>query len=312
MDVSVPGPSAGSGIAGAQASGELLAIALLQIAAAGYDQAANMESGVAACRRAASQGADIALFPELWNVGYAFEDGDIERWRAQAVPHDGSFVRRFAALAADLHMAIAVTYLERRDGAPRNTLTLFDRRGREVLTYAKVHTCGFDSPEAVLEPGDRFVVAPLETAAGSVAVGAMICFDREFPEAARVLALEGAEIVLVPNACEMESNRLGQLRARAFENMVAVALANYPAPAQNGHSVVYDPIAFDEAGVSRDTCIVEAGAGEDVVVARLDLTALREWRRREVWGGAWRRPGAYGPLVRPGSGGGHGDGRTRH
>ena len=100
---------------------------------------------------------------------------------------------------------------------------------------------------------DRFVVAPLEIAAGSVAVGAIICFDREFPEAARVLALEGAELVLVPNACEMESNRLGQLRARAFENMVVVALTNYPAPAQNGHSVVYDPIAFDGVGVSRDT-----------------------------------------------------------
>ena len=307
-------PPAAADLAGAPASGELLTIALLQIAAVGYDQTANLERGVAACRRAAALGADVALFPELWNIGYAFEDGDAERWRAQAVPRDGEFVRRFAELAAELEMAIAVTYLERgaavAGGAAglRNTLDLFDRRGREALSYAKVHTCGFDAPEAMLEPGPGFVVAPLETAAGSVAVGAMICFDREFPEAARVLALEGAELVLVPNACEMEANRLGQLRARAFENMVAVALANYPAPAQNGHSVVYDPIAFGEAGVSRDTCIVEAGAEEGVVVARLDLAALREWRRREVWGGAWRRPGAYGPLIRPGSGEGVRDG----
>ena len=292
------------------ASGPWLGIGLLQVQAAGYDQAANLERGAAACRRAAALGADVALFPEMWNIGYAFEDGDVDRWRAQAVPRDGPLVRRFAGLAAELEMAIAITYLESRAAAPRNTLTLFDRRGREVLTYAKVHTCGFDDPEALLEPGSGFVVAPLETAAGTVSVGVMICFDREFPEAARVLALEGAELVLVPNACEMEANRLGQLRARAFENMIAVALANYPAPAQNGHSVVYDPIAFDGAGAGRDTCVAEAGAAEEVLVARLDLGALREWRRRQVWGGAWRRPWAYWPLVRPGAGTCPADGRT--
>ena len=99
-----------------------------------------------------------------------------------------------------------------------------------------------------------------------------------------MLALGGAELVLVPNACELEANRLGQVRARAFENMVAVAVANYAAPAENGHSTVVDPIAFDAEGRSRDTRVFEAGEAEDVCVVRLDLDALREWRRREVWG----------------------------
>lgn len=278
-----------------------LRIALLQIAGAGYDQAANLETGLAACRRAAELGADIALFPEMWNTGYAFERDDLERWRAQAVSCDGEFVGRFARLAGELGLAIAVTYLERSPAGPRNTLTLFDRRGREALTYAKVHTCSFDRPEVALTPGDGFAVADLDTAAGPVRVGAMICFDREFPEAARVLALEGAELILVPNACEMEANRLGQLRARAFENMCAVALANYPAPQQNGRSVVFDPIAFGAGGASRDTRVLEAGADEGVYVAPLDLDALREWRRREVWGGAYRRPGCYGRLTDEGS-----------
>ena len=127
-------------------------------------------------------------------------------------------------------MAIAVTYLERSPAGPRNVVTLFDSAGREALTYAKVHTCSFDLPEQALAPGTEFPVARLETRAGPVAVGAMICFDREFPEAARLLALGGAELILVPNACELEANRLGQVRARAFENMVAVAVANYAAP----------------------------------------------------------------------------------
>ena len=123
-------------------------------------------------------------------------------------------------------MAIAVTYLERQDQAPRNTVTVFDRFGREALTYAKVHTCDFGD-EKKLGRGDRFPVAQLDTAAGPVQVGAMICYDREFPESARLLMLAGAEIILVPNACPMELNRLTQLRARAFENMVGVATANY-------------------------------------------------------------------------------------
>ena len=74
-----------------------------------------------------------------------------------------------------------------------------------------------------------------------------------------------------------------------------------PAPQQNGHSVVFDPIAFGADGASRNTRVFEAGVGEGVYVARLDLDALREWRRSEVWGGAYRRPGCYGRLTGEGS-----------
>ncbi len=280
----------------------ILTVALLQIEAAGYDQAANLTSGLEACRRAAAAGADIALFPEMWNIGYGFEDDDLERWRAQAVRRDGPFVRAFAALAAELAMAIAVTYLEEWPGGPRNSVSVFDRRGVEALTYAKVHTCAFDLPEAALTPGDEFPVAVLDAAAGPVATAAMICFDREFPETARILALAGAELILVPNACPMEDNRTGQLRARAFEDMVAVALANYPASHDDcdGHSVAFHPCVYAVDGTSRDTLVVRAGGDEQIALARFDLDELREWRRTEVHGGAFRRPRTYGSLVEPG------------
>ena len=277
-----------------------LRIALLQLTGSGYDRDASLTRGVAACREAAESGADIALFPELWSTGYAFAEGDLGHWRSQAIAHDDPWVRAFSGLAADLTMAVGVTYLERTPEGPRNVLTLFDARGREALTYAKVHTCSFDVPEQALTPGSGFPVVRLGTRAGEVAVGAMTCFDREFPEAARLLALGGAELILVPNACELEANRLGQVRARAFENMVAVAVANYAAPQENGHSTVVDPIAFDAEGRSRDTRVFEAGEAEDVCVVRLDLDALREWRRREVWGSQCRRPETYGALVEDG------------
>jgi N-carbamoylputrescine amidase len=276
-------------------------VALLQLRSYGRDQGANLAAGEAACRRAAAGGADIALFPEMWNIGYTFPDAadpeDCARWAREAVGADAAFVRHFRALARELGMAIALTYLEEWPERPRNAVTLIDRHGEDVLTYAKVHTCAFDA-EAALTPGDAFSVVALDTARGPVRVGAMICFDREFPESARLLMLGGAEIILAPNACEMESNRLAQLRTRAYENMLGIALANYAAPRCNGHSVAFDGIAFvGEEGITRDHCILEAGEEEGIFLATFDLERMRAYRETEVWGNAYRRPRCYRSLM---------------
>ena len=95
------------------------------------------------------------------------------------------------------------------------------------MTYVKVHTCDFDQ-EAILTLGDDFYVCTLNTNRGDVRVGGMICFDREFPESARILMLKGAELILTSNACKLEANPIGQFRARAFEVMVGVVMTNYP------------------------------------------------------------------------------------
>jgi predicted amidohydrolase len=109
--------------------------------------------------------------------------------------------------------------------------------------------------------------------------------------------LKGAEIILTPNACPLETNRIGQFRARAAENMVGVAMANYAAPQQNGHSVAFDPIAFEGNEVSRDTTVIQAGEQEGIYLAAFDLHALRGWRTRETWGNAFRKPHRYGLLT---------------
>jgi len=312
-----------------------LNVALLQMTACGSDQAANQAKGEAFCRRAREMGADVALFPEMWNIGYTFErrdeegasekhaeqpssgdlwrapelwqpgDGDentlpqevIRRWQARAISRESDFVTHFRRLARELNMAIALTYLERWEGPPRNSVSLIDRHGEIAMTYAKVHTCDFDLPEAALTPGDDFYACTLATAQGDVKVGTMICYDREFPESARILMLKGAEIILTPNACDLEVNRLSQFRARAYENMVGVAMTNYAGP-QFGHSVAYDGVPFDKGG-SRDMLLVEAGESEGDYLARFDLDRLRDYRTRETWGNAFRRPRCYGLLTSP-------------
>lgn len=271
-------------------------VALLQMAAYGKDQAANLAKGELFCRQARQQGADIALFPEMWNIGYTFYDDDREEWEARAVGQEDAFVSHFQALARELNMAIALTYLEKWPGAPRNSVSIIDRHGRIILTYAKVHTCDFEKEVACM-PGEDFYVASLDTAQGQVNVGAMICYDREFPESARILMLKGAELILTPNACELEVNRLTQFRTRAYENMVGVAMTNYAAPDLNGHSIAFDGVAFDELERPREMLLVAAGQEEGVYLAEFDLERLRAYREREIWGNAFRKPGRYGYLT---------------
>lgn len=272
-------------------------VALLQLLPEGSMEA-NLRKGLDACRKAKELGAEIALFPELWNIGYNLSSDPAEL-KQRAVPADGAFVSTFGDLARELEMAIGITFLEEYSPAPRNTLCLFDRFGKKVLTYAKVHTCDSDD-ERLLTAGDDFFVVGLDTAEGSVKVGAMICYDREFPESARILMLKGAELILVPNACPMEINRISQLRARAFENMLGIATVNYPKgqPDCNGHSTAFDGIAYKPSlPESRDTLLIEADEQEGIFLADFPIDEIRDYRQREVHGNAYRHPQKYSLLV---------------
>jgi predicted amidohydrolase len=75
----------------------------------------------------------------------------------------------------------------------------------------------------------------LSAAGAEVRVGAMICADREFPELATQLMLNGAELIVVPNTCTWDDIRAAGLKTRVFENLVGMAVANYPAPMNNGN-----------------------------------------------------------------------------
>ena len=170
-------------------------------------------------------------------------------------------------------MAIGITFLEKHDPKPLNSILLFDRTGNEKLHYAKVHICAF-ADETVLSPGEDFYVTDLDIGRGTVKIGSMICFDREFPESARILMLKGAEVT-----------------------------CNYPKgqPDCNGHSSVFDGVAWlsDVPGV-RDMCIFEAPEAEGVYLAGIDMDMLREYREHEVMGEKYRHPDKYGILTKEG------------
>ncbi|NWF69760.1 MAG: hypothetical protein HXY40_11810 [Chloroflexi bacterium] len=97
-------------------------------------------------------------------------------------------------------------------------------------------------------------------------------------------------------------NDMSQLRTRAFENMLGIAMCNYRTPAHNGHLVAFDGIAFAPDpgggdGTARDMLLIEAGEQEGIFMAAFDLAALRDYRERETWGNSYRKPHVYRALT---------------
>jgi deaminated glutathione amidase len=189
----------------------------------------------------------------------------------------------FRRAAREQGMHVVATFLEAAESPPFNAAVLIGPDGGTIMHHRKVHICDFDVPEYATAPGRRFEVGRIQTSAGPLAVGLMICMDREYPEPARALSRGGAEIVLVPNCCDLASDpdvgdvRIAQARGRAFENVIGIAVANYPKPRRDGHS-----FAVDAAG----KILVMADEKPGLVVATFHLSELRRLREEEAF--RWR------------------------
>ena len=227
-----------------------------------------------------------------------------------AIDQRSNFFQAFVALAQELGMNIAITYLEAHQPKPRNTVSIINGQGDVVLNYSKVFLCDFGEDELLrhnqsaeeigcdvnCSPGESFSVCKLSGAQGEVRVGAMICADREFPEPASQLMLNGAELIVIPNACSWDEIRTAGLKTRAFDNLVGVAMANYPAPLNNGNSRAYTCSAWKDGKV-QDTLIAAAGEGEEVLIAEFDVDEIRAFRCSESWRLDYRRRAARMPFL---------------
>lgn len=274
----------------------------------------NLAKGIKACENAKKRGADLALFPEMWNNGYEnlavyvrdVPNLKIDDWQNKAVSQDSKFVQSFAKLAQKLEMAIAITFLEKNTGQPKNTVIVFDRTGRKILKYSKIHTVDFKM-EYFTDTGESFDVGELDYGHGKIKLGSMICFDRNFPESARILMLNGAEVIIIPNAGHIYNIHLTQLKTRAYENSVVVAMANYPTEASainagNGRSCAFSPIFINTNMTNSnikeiDTTIIEMGENEGIEIASIDVDALRLCRSNSCNGNAFRKPKMYHKLL---------------
>ena len=152
---------------------------------------------------------DLVAFPELYLTGY-----DLRRVASVAVEIDAAPLAAIRQAAADAATAVAVGLAERRGRAIANTVALIDDRGTIAASYRKIHL--FGEEQDTFDPGDELILAEL----GGSRIGALICFDMEFPETARELARAGAEVLLTVSANPEPFYRdhLLASRARALDN----------------------------------------------------------------------------------------------
>lgn len=236
---------------------------------------------------AAALGADMLLLPEAFLTGYA-----LPMTNGEALTEDSPCLQRVCAATKRLGLGVVATAITRGHEKPRNTAFVVNRQGEIILRYDKVHTCAF-ADEICLEPGEAFRVCDFD----GIRLGVMICYDREYPESARVLMLRGAEIILVPNDCAAMAPRLNALSTRAYENMVGVVMAN-PCRENAGCSCAFSPICWDDEGQPVDNVLMMADeTSEGLYLAAFDMDALRAWREQEMMGNTFRRVEAYGPLL---------------
>jgi predicted amidohydrolase len=215
---------------------------------------------------AAAQGAQLLICSEMFLTGYNIGDTVFEF--AETV--DGLSAQKAAEIAQETNIALLYGYPERIGTVVSNSAILIDRNGTMLANYRKTHLYG-QQENRLFQPGDYFIIAELE----SVKVGLLICYDIEFPEAVRALALAGAELIAVPTALMEPYCRVAQLvvPTRAYENQVFVAYANrcgYEADLNYcGLSCIVGPDGKD---------LVRAGTGEGLFVAEInpaEITAAR-------------------------------------
>ncbi|WP_370750103.1 carbon-nitrogen hydrolase family protein [Eubacterium sp.] len=278
-----------------------LKVAMVQYDANEPDIDFNTKVAMKYIKEAKESGADIVLFPECFLTAYCCpdiveellpleeleNDSEFIDWCNSAVTEEEEHVLQIRKLAKELQIGVVITAFTKGEKYPQNTAIIIDKNGDIILKYSKVHTCDFDW-ERYLESGQEFKVCEFD----GVNIGVMICYDREYPESARELMLQGAEIIFNPNNCGGMEPRLKELSVRAMENMVGVAMANPPAPGM-GRSAAFNPMVWGENGeVLDNTIIVAEEFYEGIVYAEFDIDIIRKYRENEDLG-KFRKPRAY-------------------
>jgi len=281
------------------------------------DAKAALEQAVTKVREAAKSGAQIICLQELFNAPYFCKVTDAERFDL-AEPIPGPVVDRMRALAKELGVVLIVPIFEKRGaGVYHNSAAVIDADGALLGVYRKMHIP--DDPlyheKYYFTPGEIYQHDETRPAAGFrvfktkfATIGVLICWDQWYPEAARITALMGAQVIFYPTAigwhpkekaewgvAQADAWRTAQ-RAHAIANGVFIAAANRVGfeaePGTEGleffgHSFVADPFG---------RLIAEAGTDPAVLITECD-PALIEYTRRNWPFFRDRRIDAYGPIL---------------
>lgn len=256
-------------------------IALAQLEPALFDKTKNLAKAEEAIRQAADHGAAAILFPELFLTGYSLGERAVE----MAETREGASIRRVAELAGLHRIAILMGFAELSENGRQayDAVVVANAQGQISGIYRKIHL--FHNETDWFLPGDQ----PMILDFGLGPTGLLICYDLEFPEAARQLALRGARWIATCTGNMIPNQHLQEifLQSRAAENHVWAAVANRVGREGTldffGGSGVADPLG---------ELTVHAGQDETILFADIDLERAEQARLNADYL-ADRRPEIY-------------------
>lgn len=281
-----------------------LTVAATQMACS-WDREQNLDHAEALVREAADRGAQVILLQELFETPYFCQDEKEEYLDLARPAQDHPLITRFAALAGELGVVLPLSFYERAGNTAFNSLAMVDADGTMLGVYRKSHI-----PQGP-GYGEKFYFAPGDTGfrvwdTRFGRIGAAICWDQWFPEAARCMALQDAELLLYPTAIgsephlpEFDSRDHWQraMQGHAAANLVPVIASNRVGTEAGdrfsmtfyGSSFITDHTGAMLAKADRET--------PGVITATIDLDEARAARR--AWGVFRdRRPELYGAIGR--------------
>jgi predicted amidohydrolase len=262
-------------------------IALWQTVGFPADVAANLAALQSSAKAAATAGAALLLCPECWLCGYNIGAAAT----ALAECAGGASMQRIAAIAHRNQIAIAYGYVERDplSGHIYNSAQVIGADGAVLSHYRKTHLFGANE-RAIYHAGDQFT-PPFELA--GFRFGLLICYDVEYPEAVRSLALMGAQAILIPTALTDEYAAVPDfiVPARSIENQLYLAYCNH-AGVENGMRFLGRSCLTGMDGKA----LVAAGAGEALIVGDLSQQVQQASASTYPYQ-ADRRPELYGRLT---------------
>ncbi|NLC71890.1 MAG: carbon-nitrogen hydrolase [Desulfuromonadaceae bacterium] len=287
-----------------------LTVAALQLRF-GADIEANRRHCAAAIEKAAGQGAELAVLPELHNTPYFCQTEETSRFDL-AEPIPGPSTDLFGPLAQHLGITIVLSLFERRaPGLCHNTAVVIDRDGAIAGKYRKMHIP--DDPgyyeKFYFTPGDLGFL-PVKTAVGSL--GVLVCWDQWFPEAARLMTLAGADLLIYPTAIgydprEDPADRKNQLeawltiqRSHAVANGLPVVSVNRigfePHPTEKDYGIEFWGNSF--VADAQGAFLGRAGDKEEEILL-MTIDPARAEATRRIWPFLRdRRIDAYGDLLK--------------
>lgn len=249
---------------------KILRIASCSIFPTKWDKPGNADKIEKVVREAAAKGAQLVITPEGVLEGYVENEVIREknpekkaeltkRFNETAEPLDGPYIARFKKLADELNVHLIVGFLERDGDKMFNTAALLGPDGKLVGRYHKTHFAqGYDVNPPGYFPGDEYPVFDI----GSLKVGIMICFDRQVPETARQLALNGADLIACPSYGGKGDWNTRIMQVRAYENQAWVTFTH---PEQS--------LIIDNNGK-----LLDEVSKDQIVLRDIDLTHLEKTR----------------------------------